>query len=731
MTAIADTGPITGSSIAASRTTEQVQSWREDWIKQGHDPAKFDTAHKVDGVEPPPPAIDPVVARHHADHGIPIDPKPADYAGVRFAQLRPDLDTSKLLGVSQATQAFAAGLKIDPTIGKALIERVVELGAKLSAMQPAERETWVAAQEEALLKHAGSEEALAQLRKDAREALTIGGENDISKGLATGIGVLDPWVTRTLGGGSHLYFAGSLPSTVAKLGAGLDTRGIGGYVLVPPSVVDGKPYAVEEDTDLAELPSWVSDLVSAKHAKLAAPDDVVLDTPYNIKRAEHYLRGLPKAVEKGGADAHTYAAAAMLRELGISDGKAFEMLTGPLDRITPRDHRFEAFITRKILNAYKYGQNDAGASGISRPTSEVFAPALAKITAQAANDSSGSGLITRRASEIEMQMIEWLWLNRIPRGKCSLLAGDPKLGKTTALLDMAARVSRGARWPNGEGKAPKGSVIYFSAEDDAGDTLVPRLTAASADLAKIHIAEAVKDADGKGNRTFNLQADLVRLEHFIMEIGDVLLVIFDPISSYFGRTDTYRNSEVRGVLEPLVKMAARLGIAIIGNTHLAKGSKGRANMRILDSVAMTAAVRSVYMVTEDADDSRQRLFLPSGGNLGPPVDGLSFTISSKVVDVSKGITGSHVVWGASVTMSADEALAAMDDKIRKPTAVDEAAQFLNSYLAAGPKSSAEVFDAGENSGHARITMRRAAKVLGIKVDKMDMDAGWIMSLPKT
>ncbi len=55
----------------------------------------------------------------------------------------------------------------------------------------------------------------------------------------------DQVTTRTVvtpSGGRHLYFHGSLPSTVSKLGPGIDTRGRGGYVLVPPSVIDGREY---------------------------------------------------------------------------------------------------------------------------------------------------------------------------------------------------------------------------------------------------------------------------------------------------------------------------------------------------------------------------------------------------------------------------------------------------------------------------------------------------------
>jgi hypothetical protein len=44
--------------------------------------------------------------------------------------------------------------------------------------------------------------------------------------------------------------------------------------------------------------------------------------------------------------------------------------------------------------------------------------------------------------------VEWLWPNRIPLNKLSLLVGDPGLGKSLIALDIASRVTRGAAWPD-------------------------------------------------------------------------------------------------------------------------------------------------------------------------------------------------------------------------------------------------------------------------------------------
>ena len=133
---------------------------------------------------------------------------------------------------------------------------------------------------------------------------------------------------------------------------------------------------------------------------------------------------------------------------------------------------------------------------------------------------------------------------------CSLLAGHGGLGKSTVLLDIAAaRTTTGAGWPDDDLiAAPAGSVIYFATEDPAEQVLLPRFIAAGGDPAKIHFVSSVQCEDEKGRRTFNLQADIALLEELLEGIPDARLLIFDPISAYFGKTDTYRNTEVRAAL---------------------------------------------------------------------------------------------------------------------------------------------------------------------------------------
>jgi putative DNA primase/helicase len=176
----------------------------------------------------------------------------------------------------------------------------------------------------------------------------------------------------------------------------------------------------------------------------------------------------------------------------------------------------------------------------------------------------GATLEGVRASGIKMAAIQWLWPDRFALGKLGLLVGLPDEGKGQILADIAARVTRGGEWPCDEGRAPKGNVILLSAEDDPADTVVPRLMAADADLERIEIDNMIRDTTER--RMFSLVTDLPLLREKIKEVGNVKLIQIDPISAYLGvgKIDSFRTTDVRAVLAPLVDLAAQLKVATVG-----------------------------------------------------------------------------------------------------------------------------------------------------------------------
>lgn len=78
---------------------------------------------------------------------------------------------------------------------------------------------------------------------------------------------------KTCSGGRHLYFRYPERGIGCKTGVrkGIDVRGDGGYVVAPPSVVDGKPYDWTHGPDaaIADAPEWLLDILSGKDK---APD---------------------------------------------------------------------------------------------------------------------------------------------------------------------------------------------------------------------------------------------------------------------------------------------------------------------------------------------------------------------------------------------------------------------------------------------------------------------------
>jgi len=313
-------------------------------------------------------------------------------------------------------------------------------------------------------------------------------------------------------------------------------------------------------------------------------------------------------------------------------------------------------------------------------------------------------------ADVESLPIEWFWFNRMAMGMLTLIEGDPGLGKSFLTLDMASRVSTGALWPDSNGvenRAPKGAVVILTAEDDLPHVVRPRLDSMGADCSKIVALEGVKIKDDEGRERkayFNLQRDLPALRKAVQSQQDTKLVIIDPLSAYLGgKIDSHKDADVRSVLLPLVELAEQCGVAIIGIMHLNKNTGGKAIYRGLGSIAFTAAARTVWLVTEDQDDPKRRLFMCAKKNILIEPTGLAFSI----------IDGKGVVFeNEPVTITADEALETASN-IEAP-ALNQAKQWLSEQLPPGKSTTAtEIYALAKEQGIKTITLKRAKKELGV------------------
>jgi hypothetical protein len=356
----------------------------------------------------------------------------------------------------------------------------------------------------------------------------------------------------------------------------------------------------------------------------------------------------------------------------------------------------------------------------------------------ALNGAADTTLDSVRASQCEMQAVEWLWQWRIAKGALNILAGLPDQGKGLLWADIAARITGEPEWPANEGRALQGNVIVFTAEDDIDRTVVPRLKAAGANLERVEIVKMARKPDGT-KRMFNLATDLLLLESKIAEVGNVILVIIDPISAYLGvgKINSSSATDVRGVLSPLSKLAEDTQAAILAVMHFNKKTDiTNAVLRIQDSLAFSAQARSIYIAIEDAENKDAYLFLKAKGNLAPKnLPGLRYRIGVRTVGfdkrLDKDIDAPFVVWDSTpVNITAMEAMEAETGGTRG-NAKNEAEEFLRTRLAAGPVSADDILAEARARCIATKTLYRAKRELKIVSEKQqgDMHGTWCWVLP--
>ncbi len=354
---------------------------------------------------------------------------------------------------------------------------------------------------------------------------------------------------------------------------------------------------------------------------------------------------------------------------------------------------------------------------------------------------------------VQAKPIDWLWPQRIPIGKLTLLAGDPGLGKSMLSLDIAARLSRATPFPDAPSDPLRASVpasgsssiienidplkldsslvirpsslpattLLLSAEDDPADTIRPRLQAAGADLTRILLTHP-DEGQPKAFSPYSLQdPDNIGILEFAVECNhNVRLLIIDPISAYLGNCNTARNDSVRKALAPLAQLAASHDIAILAITHLRKSNTQRAIYRAMDSLAFAAASRSVWFLTADPADRTRRIFSAAKANLAQEAPALAFRIADN-----------RIIWESqSLPMTVDEALAKAPDP---NAAMDrkQAVAWLTEILGQAPLPMAEVVDQGRKLGFTYATLRRAKDDLGVLTKRNGFGelGGWLWELP--
>ena len=212
-------------------------------------------------------------------------------------------------------------------------------------------------------------------------------------------------------------------------------------------------------------------------------------------------------------------------------------------------------------------------------------------------------------SEVQPSKIHWIWYPYIAEGKITLLQGDPGDGKSTMVLHLIAELSKGGCLPDGtEVKEPILSM-YQCSEDNAADTIRPRLDESGANCDNV----AFIDEEVSGNLT--LDDELIR--ESIVRVKPKLVVI-DPLQSYLGpENNILIVGRARSLMHKLSVWASTYNCAIILISHLTKNESTKDLYRGLGSIDVVAAARSVLQVETDAENPDIKRVKQIKNNIAP------------------------------------------------------------------------------------------------------------------
>lgn len=242
-------------------------------------------------------------------------------------------------------------------------------------------------------------------------------------------------------------------------------------------------------------------------------------------------------------------------------------------------------------------------------------------------------------SSVEMRAIKWLWPGRIPYGMLTIVEGPPKRGKSLMMLDIVARLTTGRPMPECEAvEGSPGAAIIINPEDPVDCVVGPRLAAAGANRERVFHHNGFLRLDAQGDEWRHplvLSAEnIARLGDDIDAVGARLVVVDAVMGLIPQNRSTNSDQEVRGVLEPLARLAESRRVAIVIGRHWTKGAQARAGFeRGMGSIAFTGVARSVLQVGHFPGDKARRV-VGVGASNGLEVDCLEFRTVGRQVELA-------------------------------------------------------------------------------------------------
>lgn len=397
-------------------------------------------------------------------------------------------------------------------------------------------------------------------------------------------GVFDTLVIRTTTGGYHCYFHGP-DSNNASLSAGVDVRSHRGYVVAPGSVIDGHPYTIERDADLAWVPAEIERRLVGAYERNEGSAAEAYDTEAAIQGAINFLNSAPVAVEGQRGDETTFVTAARLvREMALTAETAFDLLlTHWNPRCQPPWDPDELW--HKVENAVQYGSADEG-----RLTPETLFGHFAFLLEpppslfEVARVTWGNAMIP-----LDIKPRPWLVERMLMLTTVTVLLAPGSAGKSSFSLALAAHMALGLPFAGHQPRHACKTIVY-NGEDNVEEQS-RRLLAVCIEY-QLDYEQVRNRVMLLSARTFKMQLAMkdgpgrpIRNDALISQIVDVAsdpevgLLILDPLVKIH-QCNENDNNEMDMVMEILTDIAEEANIAVLVLHHTGKADAARQEDRI-------------------------------------------------------------------------------------------------------------------------------------------------------
>jgi hypothetical protein len=435
-------------------------------------------------------------------------------------------------------------------------------------------------------------------------------------------------ISQTPRGGQHHFFLGKMKNSADKLGPGLDTRGPGGYVVLPGSISKhNKPYTWVSFGTPKSIPGWLSQAVGRpSERKPEAQTPITEEKDHHVETAIRYLKAeAPEAIEGSGGDRTTYEVCCRLRDLGVGEGTAASLLLehwNPSKAHPPWDgHDLQV----KVRNAYRYAKDRQG----NATPEAVFGAAIPDFGEWESAASITSASIKPR---------DWVLGQRYMAGSVTVTAADGGVGKSLLSYLEGFSVASGKQLTHDK-VYKKGRVLLFNAEEPL-DEIHRRVYAArlfhcltdedSADL-------AIKSGAGQNWRLLlpHSGEPVVRqelIDFFVKEVErhEAVLLMLDPLIRFHG-VDENSSVMMDRLCDLFLHIAWKTNAAVSLVHHTNKDPHTTASMKaVRGSSSIIAAARTGRVACKMTPADAKQFGLPPSvapnyfqiaapkGNYAPP-----------------------------------------------------------------------------------------------------------------